>query len=1138
MITDPDTVLPARVRNSTLVETLSRKLETLQPVNFDYWGQFNRLRKRVAADVTEISRLFPQFTPHDEELHLARLFSIADKMIGADRYERMNAAELFLLACGLYAHDWGMAVGAEELEFLRTGGVTVSDVKTFTPLDDEVLRLQQFGSEFGIRCESRSRLDDTLVRLYVRRTHAWRSGVRAKAFFQTVGSSVPQALELICQGHWLQFSELDDEMRFSSRFGVLGHTVNLRAIALYVRLVDLFDIADDRTPYAVWRFVAPEDPVARMEWDKHRSLSAVTFPVYGDGRSVRFDGRTDDPEVWAELQDLGRYCEEQIAGTLDLLARHPDSRHQLDIRKLEWLITYEKFKPINLRFEFHRSRMFDILANEIYQGDSHVFLRELLQNSIDAIATRRELVKQRSVAGGATRDVGLGFDDAIYFHVEHGQDGDAIVRCTDAGVGMDEYIIRNYLSVAGVSYYRSDDFRNLQLKLDPISTFGIGILSCFMVASRVEITTRRDPLITGSSEPIRLEIPAANRQFRVYTGDPSFAVGTTVTVHVQGGKLKADLVKKKPDSTMPRLMVTDYLAAIAGFVEFPVVVDEDGQRTVILHPDRSAAEAAQFANSGVNPSVRQLSKEYPWAVPFAPQDAAQAKQRLQSRSFPLSEIVGPGVEGWLTYVQTPNLSTEIDRGFHPGERDHDMLEISPPGEESVQLRVRRFYYGRAEATGISPSSRRSTLVTVYRKGVLVADAKPTRQESRFHMIGLPWPLPSLVANYTGDHGRLDVARRTLLDFKSWDETCWQAARLELCRTDIASALKLPPAERWAALAKISVMFQLSELDLAASIPISQWPVPALLSTGEITFIERPFTLGDRIFEIPEGAERSILAVLGSPDADSQPTDTESYYGGWRGADSISISPKSADRDLLNLWGWFTKWRLQKILAPISVHFLSDAYPGLSPLEQTEYVCVAEAEYEPARVWERAMRDPLALKPAELGYIRRQYWRQELEALGKATPFAPPFQHIFRGRGCLNLLHPVGKALFQCVSALRYHQSKGTAEAAVLGNLEDILLQAVEDADACPKLWQEIIRLELIPDFTASRPIERTDYLPTPTNGRWMEMALTPHYFTDGSKLHSIVPQFYRPFGHPLTSSNLEPAPEEIVTLVRSLKKKT
>jgi hypothetical protein len=231
------------------------------------------LREVISAQVKSTQFLFPEFTPHDEEHHLSRLFSISDEMLTSVRYEKMNAAELFLLACGLYAHDWGMAVGEEEIAYLRNGAKRELKKDTFTPLQDEAERLRSFAGRHGICLLNK--IDDDPLRAYVRETHAWRSGVRVRTFFRAAGHFIPEALARVCQGHWLEFSELDDERRFSQRTSVLGYSVNLRAIALYVRLVDLFDIADDRTPYAVWRFVAPRNPRARMEWEKHRALSPV-----------------------------------------------------------------------------------------------------------------------------------------------------------------------------------------------------------------------------------------------------------------------------------------------------------------------------------------------------------------------------------------------------------------------------------------------------------------------------------------------------------------------------------------------------------------------------------------------------------------------------------------------------------------------------------------------------------------------------------------------------------------------------------------------------------------------------------------------------------------------------------------------
>lgn len=1133
-----------KVRDSALAQALAEKLSSLQPVSFDYWGQFQGLRGKVSAEVAVISQLFPEFTPHDEGLHLARLFGIADKLIGADRYSQMNAAELFLLACGLYAHDWGMAVGPAELKFLQAGAQGPVDAAAFTPLDDEPHRLRQFAAQFGVMAPAAGGpwLNDALVRLYIRRTHAWRSGVRARSFFFTAGSSVPQAVELICQGHWLAFSDLDDEMRFSSQFSVLGYTVNLRAVALYVRLVDLFDIADDRTPYAVWRFVAPEDPTSAMEWQKHRALSPVTFPPYDDGRCVRFDGRTADPEVWAELEDLRRYCEEQIAGSMDLLARHPDSRHRLDIRKLDWRVTPERFKPVNIRFEFNRSRIFDILANEIYQGDSHVFLRELLQNSIDAVAMRREMVQKRAAESGSRRDVGLGFDDAIYFKVEHGANGDAVVVCQDYGIGMDEYIVRNYLAVAGVSYYHSADFRHLGLQFDPISKFGIGILSCFMVASRIELWTRRDPLLSGPADSLHLDIPAVDRQYRVYPVEAQLQVGTSVKVHVQGTKLKGDVQPQegKLEAKAPRLQVAEYLAVVAGFVEFPIVVDEDGKRTVILHPHRPATEAAAFATAAGQPTVRQLVASYPWAVQFAPQDAAAAARRLKERSFNLAQLGLSGVEGWAQYVETQGMDYEFKKNHDTGV-EFDYLEIQAPDKSEVRLRIKRSYYGfRGELTGISPSSRRTAHLAVYRKGILVADAKLGRAESRFHMIGITWPMPALAVNFAKPQdGRLDVARRTLLETApTWDEPIWRAISGELRAKDIATCMQMPPPPRFAALAKLSIMFQLSENDLAELISLPQWPVPALLPGSGATFVERAFAVGDKVMGAPDQLVRSMAQALGGRSWLDNPEQAGDFLRGWAGPECIAPKLEYLARDFLELWSNFTEWRLRSILVPVTVHFVSNAYPGLSRLEQVEYVCIAPDPVKPIEAWEQAMVDPLALSLAVSRTVRTQWWDRKLETLQEALPFAAPFEKFYQGKGRINLRHPTGTALFRCAAAIRYHQLKGSTDAVTLGKLEDLLKEAVDyPMHSCPTLWEQMVRTNLIPGFVAPPPLEQKDFIPVAKSGEYMDKAMNPGWFKDGEKLAKVVPRFFRPFGLPLTSLEPEETPPEVVACVKSLKKK-
>ena len=69
------------------------------------------------------------------------------------------------------------------------------------------------------------------------------------------------------------------------------------------------------------------------------------------------------------------------------------------------------------------------------------------------------------------------------------------LRVSDNGVGMNQHIIDNYYTNVGCSYYSSREFSELMVSFKssftPISRFGIGILSCFMVCDSMEVTTRR-----------------------------------------------------------------------------------------------------------------------------------------------------------------------------------------------------------------------------------------------------------------------------------------------------------------------------------------------------------------------------------------------------------------------------------------------------------------------------------------------------------------------------------------------------------------------------------------------------------------------------------------------------------------------
>lgn len=77
------TVMPGvheAVRKSVLMKTLYSELECLSPATFPFVSEFVRLRDVIAPHINDTRILFPEFTPHDEALHVVKLFQLADKL--------------------------------------------------------------------------------------------------------------------------------------------------------------------------------------------------------------------------------------------------------------------------------------------------------------------------------------------------------------------------------------------------------------------------------------------------------------------------------------------------------------------------------------------------------------------------------------------------------------------------------------------------------------------------------------------------------------------------------------------------------------------------------------------------------------------------------------------------------------------------------------------------------------------------------------------------------------------------------------------------------------------------------------------------------------------------------------------------
>ncbi|MDR2473240.1 MAG: HSP90 family protein [Tannerella sp.] len=119
-------------------------------------------------------------------------------------------------------------------------------------------------------------------------------------------------------------------------------------------------------------------------------------------------------------------------------------------------------------FQVNLKGMIELLSEHIYSAPN-VFVREILQNGVDAITAKKSIDEC--------------FDGEIKIFVKEKRE--SILIFEDNGIGLTEEEIHQFLSVIGQSSKRGD-----LAEKDFIGKFGIGLLSCFVVSNEIVVETR------------------------------------------------------------------------------------------------------------------------------------------------------------------------------------------------------------------------------------------------------------------------------------------------------------------------------------------------------------------------------------------------------------------------------------------------------------------------------------------------------------------------------------------------------------------------------------------------------------------------------------------------------------------------
>lgn len=128
---------------------------------------------------------------------------------------------------------------------------------------------------------------------------------------------------------------------------------------------------------------------------------------------------------------------------------------------------------MEFRFQINLGGIIDLLSNHIYSSPQ-VFVRELLQNAVDAI-TARGLAEP-------------GFRGEVHIELPaRAADESPVLVFRDNGIGLTEEEIHRFLATIGQTSKRDE---LTERRAEFIGQFGIGLLSCFVVSDEIVVETR------------------------------------------------------------------------------------------------------------------------------------------------------------------------------------------------------------------------------------------------------------------------------------------------------------------------------------------------------------------------------------------------------------------------------------------------------------------------------------------------------------------------------------------------------------------------------------------------------------------------------------------------------------------------
>ena len=244
------------------------------------------------------------------------------------------------------------------------------------------------------------------------------------------------------------------------------------------------------------------------------------------------------------------------------------------------------------KFKTEVSKLLDIVINSLY-SEKYIFLRELISNASDACDKLRYY---------ALMNPGIAKDNGEFKIVITPNADENTLIVSDNGIGMNKDDLINHLGTiakSGTAEFVNNAKDNGSI-VDLIGKFGVGFYSAFMVASKVEVITRR----AGEEQAYKWESNGIDG-FEI-TETERDKIGTDIKLY-----LKED-AKDYTDTIYLRHIIRTY----SDHINYPIVLNlgKAGEETVNTGSALWTKNKAEITEDQYNEFYHHISRNFdtPW----------------------------------------------------------------------------------------------------------------------------------------------------------------------------------------------------------------------------------------------------------------------------------------------------------------------------------------------------------------------------------------------------------------------------------------------------------------------------------------------------------------------------------------------